>query len=175
MLKTTEKGFTLIEVLVTLAILGAIMGVMSAAVITIMRVHSQNTEWNVNLRQVQNAGHWISRDALMAQVVSDNKTGVFLALSWSDWEGNSYDVDYVLNDNTLMRQLSVRHPDGSTDNSTLLVAEYIVPASTTCSWGGESGDENKLTVTITASLHEPPRYAAERIYEISPRPWAIGE
>ena len=85
-LKTTEKGFTLIEMLVALAILGAIMGVMSAAVITIMRTNSQNTEWNVNLRQVQNAGHWISRDALMAQVVSTNTTGVFLALSWSDWD-----------------------------------------------------------------------------------------
>jgi prepilin-type N-terminal cleavage/methylation domain-containing protein len=162
-LKTTEKGFTLIEVLVTLAILGAIMGVMSAAVITIMRVNSQNTEWNVNLRQVQNAGHWISHDALMAQVVTTDKPGVFLALSWSDWEGNSYNVDYVLNGSTLTRQLN---------GSTLLIAQYIVPAFTTCSWGGESGDENNLTVTIRASLHGV-RYA-ERTYEISPRPWARG-
>ncbi|MGA7677256.1 MAG: prepilin-type N-terminal cleavage/methylation domain-containing protein [Dehalococcoidia bacterium] len=169
MLKTTEKGFTLIEVLVALAILGAIMGVMSAAVISIMKVNTQNTEWNVNLRQVQNAGHWISRDALMAQVVSDNKTGVFLALTWSDWDGNSYNVDYVLNvnDSTLTRQLNVRHLDGSTDDSTLLIAKYIDPAFTTCSW---DGDENNLTVTIKASLHGNKDRYVKRTYEISPRP-----
>ena len=95
-LKTTEKGFTLIELLVSLAILGAIMGVMSAAVIIIMKTSSQNNEWNVNLRQVQNAGYWISKDALMAQEVDTNKPDVFLSLSWSDWNGNSYNVDYVL-------------------------------------------------------------------------------
>ncbi len=165
MLKTTEKGFTLIEVLVALAILGAIMGVMSAAVISIMRINSQNTEWNVNLRQVQNAGHWISRDALMAQVVTTPTPGHFpLTLSWSDWEGTSYNVEYVLqDDNTLIRRLN--------DGSTLLIAQYIVhddtPTSpTTCNWDGA---KSKLTVTIRASLKGPPRYA-ERRYEISPRP-----
>jgi prepilin-type N-terminal cleavage/methylation domain-containing protein len=158
-LKTTEKGFTLIEVLVALAILGAIMGVMSAAVITIMKVNSQNTEWNVNLRQVQNAGHWITRDALMAQVVTTNTPGVFLALSWSDWNGNSYNVEYVLQGNTLMRRLN--------GGSATLIAQYIMPPpATTCTWS-----ENKLTVTIKASLHGGEgKYPVERKYEISPRP-----
>jgi hypothetical protein len=131
-----------------------------------MRVNSQNTEWNVNLRQVQNAGHWISRDALMAQVVSDNTTGVFLALSWSDWDNNNNNVDYYFDGNTLRRRLN--------DGPALLIADYIIhddtPTSPTiCDW---NENEKKLTVKIRASLHGN-RYA-ERTYEISPRPWARG-
>jgi prepilin-type N-terminal cleavage/methylation domain-containing protein len=166
-LKTTEKGFTLVELLVSLAILGAIMGVMSAAVIIIMKTSSQNNEWNINLRQVQNAGYWISRDALMAQVVDTHKPDVFLSLSWSDWNGDSYIVDYVLEDNedntTLMRRLN---------GSEFLIAQYIVRADTTCDW---IGDDNKLTVTITASVHGDENRDVKRTYEISPRPVAKGD
>jgi prepilin-type N-terminal cleavage/methylation domain-containing protein len=168
-LKSREKGFTLIELLVSLAILGAIMGVMSAAVIIIMKTSSQNNEWNINLRQVQNAGYWISKDALMAQEVDTHKPNVFLSLSWSDWAGDSYIVDYVLEDNTTLmrRQLN--------DSSEFLIAQYIVhddtPTSPTrCVWNDE---ENKLKVYIKASVHEG-RYV-EKTYEISPRPVAKGD
>jgi len=159
-LKRHQKGFTLIEVLVALAILSAIIGPASMAVITIMRTSSQNSEWNVNLRQVQNAGYWISKDALMAQVVDTDKPGVFLSLSWSEWNGDSYIVDYVLEGNTLMRQLN--------GSSTTLIAQYIIPPPvTTCSWYGA---ENKLTVTIKASLSGNDDRSLERTYEIKPRP-----
>jgi len=164
MLKLTEKGFTLVEILVSLAILIAIGTVMSAAVIMIMKTSSENTEWNVNLRQVQNAGHWVSKDALMAQEVDTNKPGVFLSLSWSDWGGSTFNIDYVIEDNMLKRRLN--------DNPEFLIAEYIVPEATTCVWVEE---ENKLTVTIKASLHgDEGKHWVERIYEISPRPVAKG-
>jgi prepilin-type N-terminal cleavage/methylation domain-containing protein len=164
MLKLTEKGFTLVEVLVSLAILSAIGTVMSAATITIMQTSSQNAEWNVNLRQVQNAGHWISQDAIMAQEIATNKPGVFLSVVWSDWSGNSFNVDYVLEGNTLKRQLN--------DNPAFLIADYIVPEDTTCVWVEE---ENTLTVTIKASLHgDEGKHWVERVYEISPRSVAKG-
>ena len=166
-LKTSEKGFTLIEVLVALAILGAIMTVTSAAVVILTRTSTQNNEWNFNLRQVQNAGHWISRDALMARVVVTPTPGHFpLNLSWSDWDSNDFNVDYVLNGNTLTRQLNVTHFDGSTDNSTLLIAEYIDPVNTTCTWNEQ---DNRLIVTIRASLNEDGGRFVERTYEIGPR------
>ena len=160
MLKATEKGFTLIEVLAALAILSAVVTVTSAAIVVIMRTTSQNNEWNVNMRQVQNAGHWISRDALMAQEIDTTIPGTFLYLSWSDWDGNPYNVEYFFEDNTLKRQLN--------DGPAVLIAEYIIPPpNTTCVW---CEADNKLTVTIKAALHgEEGRYV-EKTYEINPRP-----
>jgi prepilin-type N-terminal cleavage/methylation domain-containing protein len=161
-LKTTEKGFTLIEMLVAMSIAGAIMGVMSASVYTIMRTTSQNDEWNVNIRQVQNAGHWITNDALMAQVVSDNTTGVFLSLKWSDWNNtstNQYnnDIQYVINGNTLTRSLN--------GGPAILIAQYIVTDNhTTCKWDTTL---QQLTVHIRAA--ESTRYV-DGTYQIRPRP-----
>jgi prepilin-type N-terminal cleavage/methylation domain-containing protein len=155
--KITEKGYTLIELLIALAIAGAIMGVMVASIVVITRTTAQNDEWNVNLRQVQNTGHWITNDALMAQVVSDNTTGVFLSLSWNDWTNNN-NVLYRLNGGNLTRSLN--------GGPAILIAQYIVtnPAYTSCHWDTTL---QQLTVHVRAS--EGTRYA-EGTYQIRPRP-----
>lgn len=163
MSKLTEKGFTLIELLVAMAIAGAIMGVMSASVITIMRVTEQNDEWNVNLRQVQNAGRWISSDALMAQAVSVNTPGVFLSLSWNDWDNNNA-VRYVLDGGNLTRSLSI---NGGPYGPAIIIAQYVVtnPAYTNCTW---DANNTKLTVKLRAS--EKGTRFVEQTYEVRPRP-----
>jgi prepilin-type N-terminal cleavage/methylation domain-containing protein len=163
MLKINEKGFTLIEVLVTILILSTILTVTTAAIIVTMKTTTQNTEWNVNLRQVQNAGNWISHDALMAQVVHTDNPGVFLNLRWSDWDGNNFNVDYILQDNRLMRQVN--------GGTAALIAEYIDPSGTTCTW---VGGENQLSVTLKATVHDP-NSSYTKTYEICPRPVAIGD
>lgn len=163
MLKVNEKGFTLVEILVALTIATAIMGVMAAAVITIVKTTAQNDEWNVNMRQVQNAGYRITRDALQAQSVSTSMTGVFLNLYWSDWGGNSDNVSYYFVGNTLWRNLN-------NSPKPTLIAQYIVlPPATTCSW---NSDNQSLTVTIRASLHGT-RFI-QQTYQISPRPGIRG-
>jgi prepilin-type N-terminal cleavage/methylation domain-containing protein len=154
----TKKGFTLIEILIAMAIGAAVMSVMVAAVIIILRTTAQNDEWNINLRQVHNAGHWITGDALMAQYVHTDTPGVFLELKWNDWN-NDQDVKYYLDVNTrvLTRSLNSGTP--------ILIAENIVTADTNCIW---DPDEQKLTVNISSSLHGG-RAATQR-YEITPRP-----
>jgi prepilin-type N-terminal cleavage/methylation domain-containing protein len=163
-MKLSQKGFTLIELLVALSISSAILGVMSAAIITIMKTTQQNDEWNMNVRQMQNAGHWISQDALMAQTVSTTKPGVFLDLEWSDWESNPFHVEYYFDQNNLFRRLN-----GGTGT---LVAQYVVtdPAHTNCSW---NSDNNSLTVNIRTSLNANQRFA-EGTYQIHPRPSVRG-
>ena len=66
-LKTTERGFTLIELVVGLSIAAFVVGAASMTTITMMRLTPQNNDWAVALRQVQNAGYWISRDIQMSQ------------------------------------------------------------------------------------------------------------
>lgn len=164
MLKAGEKGFTLVEVLVALAIAGAVISVTSAAVITVIRTTGLNDEWNTNLRQVQNAGNWITKDVLMAQSVSDNTDGVFLDISWSDWDNNNNNVQYIINgDNTLTRSFN--------GGPAILISQYIVTDNTTCDW---NADEQKLTVNIKASLHGQSPRAVQETYEISPRPMNRG-
>ncbi len=82
-LKTTEKGFTMVELLVGLSIAAFVVGAASMTTITMMRLTPQNNNWTVALRQVQNAGYWISRDAQMSrgEVLIDPVPGTFLTLT----------------------------------------------------------------------------------------------
>jgi len=163
MLKLNEKGFTLVEALVTVLILSSILSVAATTVVVTMKTSRQNTECTVNLRQVENAGNWISSDALMSQEVDINKSGVFLNLRWSDWDGNSYEVDYLITeDHMLMRQFN--------GGTATLIAEYIDPLESACDWDQE---ENKLTVTLRATARDV-NNSYERVYEICPRPVARG-
>jgi prepilin-type N-terminal cleavage/methylation domain-containing protein len=65
--KTTEKGFTLIELVVSIAIAGFVVAAASMAVITMWRMSPQSSNWAIALRQVQDAGYWVSRDVEMSQ------------------------------------------------------------------------------------------------------------
>lgn len=150
------KGFTLIELLVAISIMAAIIGVISMTVLTMMKITPQTNDQAVVFSQVQTAGSWISQDALMAQTVSTSTPGVFLALSWQDWQGATHNVQYVFQGNTLTRQL-----DGAAGT---VVAQYIDMGSTTCSW--DTGTK-KLTVNIQALSGSA---SAARTYEIIPRP-----
>jgi prepilin-type N-terminal cleavage/methylation domain-containing protein len=156
-LKGNQKGFTLIEVLVTVGILGAIMGVMSMTVMSIMIIAPRSSNWAIALRQVQNAGYWISRDVLMSENVTVDEPGVFLALEWDDGGGAHYEVDYVFSDGELRRQLNGASPG-------TLVAQYIVEADT--SFVVDDLVDTKYDLTVKAS-HDG--VEVERVYGITPR------
>lgn len=161
-MKLSEKGFTLLELLVALSIMSAIMGVMSAAVITIMKTTQQNEEWNVNMREMQNAGHWISQDALMAQTVILDRPNVFLALTWNDWNNNNTDVEYYFDQNhrdRLYRRLNHVSPG-------ILIAQYVLTDNTSCTWNAA---DSTLTVNIKTSMRANGRFA-DGAYQIHPRP-----
>lgn len=117
---------------------------------------------------MQNAGHWITRDALMAQVVRDNTPGVFLDISWSDWNNISStqynnNIQYILNGSTLTRSFN--------GGPAILIAQYIVTDNTTCVW---NANEQRLTVNIRASSRGQSPRAVQETYQISPRPMNRG-
>jgi len=148
-LKGKQRGFTLVEVLVAIAILGAISGALSTAIVAIVKTSDVSKDWAVVLRQVQNAGYWISRDVLMAQDVSPGAGGALVRVDYADGQ-----VDYVLDGGTLMRQ-----PSGSQE---ILIAEYIVAAA----FEQDSEIDNKYTLTIKAARGEA---EVERSYEVMQR------
>jgi len=157
-LKGNQKGFTLIEVLVTVGVLGAIMGVLSMTVISIMIITPRTNDWAIALRQVQNAGYWISRDVLMSENVIVDEPGVFVALEWNDGGGTHYEVDYVFNGDELRRQLNGASPG-------ILIAQHIVEVDT--SFEEDAVVDDKYNLTVKASCGEA---EVERVYQVTPRP-----
>lgn len=183
-MKRNERGFTLIELTIVIAIIALIAGGATMSIIQVVKGNERSNNHMTAVRQVQNAGFWISRDTQMAQVITtDDDTGTaeteVLTLTWVGWErkdqhGNqyidSYVVRYTHDSNELQRHQKLttdKYDSGgdfieTTENQySVLVAEYITAISIS------SPVSNKPTVTITASLGEAQE---ERAYEIMLRP-----
>jgi prepilin-type N-terminal cleavage/methylation domain-containing protein len=154
LLNRNQLGFTLIELLIALAITGVIT---SAATATIFQVFDGNTRSSNHMeaiRQAQNAGYWVSRDAKMAQVIDlgDNPATSELelvTLTWTTWDDNTkHTVTYTLQGTELWRDY---------DGQSRCVAEYIDPdpANTNCALAAGSffylPDSNDAFTIISAA------------------------
>jgi prepilin-type N-terminal cleavage/methylation domain-containing protein len=116
-----DKGFTLIEMLVTLSILGFVTAGLSMTINTIFMDSHIAVSETVSMRQVQNAGFWITKDIQRAKpgTVSTSVAGRFVDLDYytGDSSASSTHVYYVISDGQMTRYLA--------DGSTLAVAQNI--------------------------------------------------
>ncbi len=93
-MKRGEKGYTLIELAVAVTIMVLVSGAASIAIIQILKgTETNNTHMNA-VRQVQNAGYSICRDARMAQSIdTDNLTAPdFLVFNWTEWDSEDEEI-----------------------------------------------------------------------------------
>ena len=80
-MKPGEKGFTLVELLISVAVTALIAVAAGSAIFQIFQSNDRNSDHMTAVRQVQNAGYWISRDAQRAQIVyAGNLTPYFLVV-----------------------------------------------------------------------------------------------
>ena len=157
---SNQKGLTLVELLIVISIAILVVGAAAAVFFQLSSGSDRNTNYMTAYTQVQNAGSWVSHDAVMAQDV-DDASGL-VTLEWLGWAGDEYQVVYTLEDadgglKNLMRSYSV---NGGSAESTF-VATYIDPGNTSCSWDGEV-----LTLVVTAQVGQQ---TAARTYKIEPR------
>jgi len=170
-MKRSERGFTIIELLVVMAIVALITGAATMTTPQLVKGTERNSDHMTAVCQVQNAGYWISHDALMAQNIvtgDDPETPEheFITLDWSDWEnGDVHKITYTFEDmpgglKKLKRQHLICNADGvEIGNKMTLIAEYINSASL-------SEQDSTWKLTIQACLRTE---TETRDYEIRPR------
>jgi len=160
-----QRGFTLIELIVTVAITGLLAAGATMAMFQVFAQSNQNTNSMAANKQTLNAVYWVSRDTQMAQTVDpDAVFGFPLVLSWVEWDNSSHQVTYTLTSGKLSRQYSI---DGGAPSESM-VAQFINSdnAVTTCNVSG-----GVVTLKITATVGEGTRTTSvTKLREITPRP-----
>ena len=169
-LHSNLKGFTLVELLVAIAIAGLITAGISVAIMQVLTINTRASNHMIAVRQVQQAGKEVSKDALQCQnVTCGADSGFPLTLNWTDWEGANYTVVYTFqtmpsSPDLMMLQRSQSINGTPQTPAPLTVAEHIDSEQTNCVWNATAGT---LVFKVTARLGTE---IETRIYEIEPRP-----
>ena len=170
-MKESERGFTLIELLVVTAIVAIIAGAVSMSIFQIVRVSERSNNHMTAVRQVQNAGYWITNGVMMAQNIvpgddPDTPELEFVRLEWTNWEnGELHSIIFIFYDiGDGQKELKQRHLIQDSDgveigNEMTFVARYIDSASLV-----QQGGTWKLSVQASSGTE-----TKAREYEVNPR------
>ena len=170
-LHKSEKGFTLFELLIAMAIGMLISGGITATIFQVVNTNARSTNHMIAVRETQNIGYWISRDAQMAQNPYDDILQTppgFLSFRWTEWNGKKLEVTYSFSGTTLVRSEVQTIEDIEQPASSLTLAEHFDAGASSCSFDTST---NMLTMTVTATVGSPSQQVSEtREYQIKPRP-----
>ena len=156
-----NSGFTLIELLVALTITVLIVGVVTTSIFQVFVINAHSNSHLLAVKQVENAAHWISRDAQMAQVIEPGEDSGFPLNLSQIGKNNWYQVTYTLGGSELQRLYSVN----GGDPIVTLVARFIDPEMTYCEFEGDV-----LIYKITAAVGDGLQESESRVCQVTPRP-----
>ena len=120
----SQRGISLIELLVGLAITGAIAGGISVSIFQTLDYNARNNARMIAVKEVENAIHYISRDVQVSQKIepaAPDPDGFPLTLTWVEWDGTENVIIYTLNGGELERE----HFVNSASDSVLIVARNL--------------------------------------------------
>jgi prepilin-type N-terminal cleavage/methylation domain-containing protein len=142
-LKKGEKGFTLLEVIVVAAITGLITSGIATAIFQTFTLSTRTSNHMVAVREVQEAGYWVSLYSYMANDIEiTGESGFPIILRWIDFETNKkHRVVFSLEDEPGGGLRGSYYVDDVLDplkTGQIPVFEYIKPDETNCKLGGGS-------------------------------------
>jgi len=161
-LEGKQKGFTLLELLLVIALTGIITAAASMAIHQVLTGTTLGNDLNTAVNQVRTASYWIERDALMAQTVVAVAPGSPLILTWTDSSGADHEITYTLVD---VSGSELKELWRDFDGQQAVIAQYIKPTQTgvpDCYWDGEV-----LTGNVTAQVGDE---TETRTFQVKPRP-----
>lgn len=167
LINKNQKGATLVELLIVIAISGIISSAASMTIFQVFNGSARSSNHMTAIKQVQNAGYWVSHDAQMAQSTNaTGATGFPLTLTWTDWSGNEHQAVYSLvNMSGGLKRLERTYSIGGTSQGTISVAQHIDPV-TSC-----NVTDDVLIFTVTATVGGGSQQGSEtKVYRIIPRP-----
>lgn len=159
-----QKGFTLIEILVAMAVGGMIMTGIVTGIFQILHGTGQIRVESVALADIESAAHWLSRDIPMGEgtdLVDGGPTESDMTIIWNDYtwwaqqeESVAHSVAYTYSGTELQRSYD--------DGVVTTVGRHLTEV-------GFSLNGNLVTVTLTSSPDMFPRSTVTRSYKIRMR------
>lgn len=153
-----QRGFTLPELLITIAITGLIVSLLGVAIYQIITVTESGNDRMTAIHELQNAGHWVTLDGQMARTATSGDNELVLALPLPDDFLITYAVTYEVVNSELRR---------TADESQMILARNISDISF-------SVENRIITMTITSSLGGRANISEQGTYKVCLRP-AEGE
>lgn len=174
-MKQGEKGTLYIELLIAITITALISGAVALATFQVSKGTERNNSYITAVRQVQNAGYWISRDSQMAQsIIADNLTPPdFLIMTWTEWNDPNnpvyHSVRYYFTDLTDgVGTLQRVHWNSDGLNEQTLVAQHIYYDFSDPDGTSQASYQSSVLMVQLASLFE--ETMENREYQILHRP-----
>jgi prepilin-type N-terminal cleavage/methylation domain-containing protein len=167
-LKKGERGFSLVELVIVVALAGLVGAAITATAFQVFTFSTRLSNQMTAVRQVQQAGFWVSPDVMMSNRTKINVNpggGKFLVLDWTAHDGKEHEVTYTITvDDRLQRTHNIT-VGGQTTMEVSIIAEYINSTQTSCvKVGGALNFTVVFNVTATVGGQ-----TETRIYQVKPR------
>ena len=162
-----SSGFTLVEVVIVLAILGALSGILALVFSFSTKAVVAAMEQNRLLSQMEQAGRWISADVANATgTISGSSSNILCTIgNRSVWNSTSksfdyYTVRYEVNSGVLTRVSTL----GSNPATTLYIAELIdSPAGGVTNFSSENASTRYYTLSLKVTSND---VSLTRVYKV---------
>jgi prepilin-type N-terminal cleavage/methylation domain-containing protein len=168
-LNKSQKGFTILELMTALGISGVIAAAVMTTFYQVVTGSARTGGEMTAVKQVEQAGYWVSRDAQMAQsIIYDDpyttEVTEFLTLSWTGWDNAEHTVHYILDEETG----ELQRDDGEHQ---IRVAQFldVDPEMTNCDFADTNGDNTEDTLIFKVTAVVGNTLPMTREYRIVPR------